>query len=64
MSETQLYREAEIRSLEATNSVGEIMKKYKSLQNSTEVRKPECVPLSPHIIEWPSLFCLKDIQIR
>ena len=38
MHETQLYREAEICSIEASKRVKEIMHKYKCLYNPTEVR--------------------------
>lgn len=37
MEETQRYREAEIRSLDAATRVKEAMAKYKSLQTPTEV---------------------------
>lgn len=37
MMETQLYREAEIRSLEASSRVKETFEKYRSLLNPTEV---------------------------
>lgn len=37
MMETQLYRESEIRSLDAGDQVKETMAKYKSLNNPTDV---------------------------
>lgn len=49
MKETQLYREAEIRSLEASSRVKKTFEKYRSLLNLTEVsRKKYSVVFTKH----------------
>ena len=58
MMETQLYREAEIHSLEASSRVKETFEKYKSLLNPTEVStKKYSVVFTKHKPRYQHFTC-------